>query len=286
MDVSISKFKQKPACRSEYDALQTVILCRPEHMAIKDIINETQKFFEHENIDITIAKKQHSDFVSILKAHHIEVIMLPENRQLPEQVFTRDIGFVLGGTAFISNMAASVRQGEEKAFQKLLEDENIPFIRMEEANIEGGDVMIAGDTVYVGLSNRTEQAAVAELENALPEYTVVPIPLQEDFLHLDCVFNIISDTEALYCRKGLRQKEIDLLAKRFELIEIPEKEHFTLGPNVLSIGHKTIISLPQHRHTNSELKKRGYRVIETDLSEIIKSGGSFRCCTLPIVRRS
>lgn len=208
--------------------------------------------------------------------------MLPENRELPEQVFTRDIGFVLGGTAFISNMAASVRLGEEKALQKLLEDENVPFIRMKEANIEGGDIMIAGDTVYVGLSDRTEKAAVA----ALPAYTVVPIPLQEDFLHLGCVFNIISDTEALYCRKGLRQKEIDLLAKRFKLIEVPEEEHFTLGPNVLSIGHKTIISLPQHRHTNGELKKRGYRVIETDLSEIIKSGGSFRCCTLPLVRKS
>lgn len=70
MDVSIPKFKQKPACRSEYDALQTVILYQPEHMAIKDIINETQKYFEHENIDVNLAKKQHSDFQHIKRTSY------------------------------------------------------------------------------------------------------------------------------------------------------------------------------------------------------------------------
>ncbi|RXK25973.1 hypothetical protein A6g_19750, partial [Bacillus velezensis] len=187
---------------------------------------------------------------------------------------------------FISNMAASVRQGEETVFQNLLDNKKIPYTRLKKANIEGGDILIADGTVYAGLSKRTDKAAVRELQEALPEMTVVPIPLKEDFLHLDCVFNMISETEALYCKNGLRQKEIDLLAERFEMIEVPEEEQFTLGPNILSIGNQTIISLPQHRHTNRELRKRGYTVIETEFSEIIKSGGSFRCCTLPLVRTS
>ncbi|ERH59084.1 MULTISPECIES: dimethylarginine dimethylaminohydrolase family protein [Bacillus amyloliquefaciens group] len=286
MDVSIPKSTRKPACRSEFDALQTVILCRPEHMAIKDIINGTQKHFKQENINIPVALKQHSEFIDILRSHQIEVVLLPADSALPEQVFTRDIGFVLGETAFISNMAASVRQGEETVFQGLLDNKKIPYTRLKKANIEGGDILIADGTVYAGLSKRTDKAAVRELQEALPEMTVVPIPLKEDFLHLDCVFNMISETEALYCKNGLRQKEIDLLTERFEMIEVPEEEQFTLGPNILSIGNQTIISLPQHRHTNRELRKRGYTVIETEFSEIIKSGGSFRCCTLPLVRTS
>ncbi|MBY0032531.1 MULTISPECIES: dimethylarginine dimethylaminohydrolase family protein [Bacillus] len=286
MDVSIPKSTRKPACRSEFDALQTVILCRPEHMAIKNIINGTQKHFKQENINIPVALKQHSEFIDILRSHQIEVVLLPADPALPEQVFTRDIGFVLGETAFVSNMAASVRQGEETVFQDLLDNKKIPYTRLKKANIEGGDILIADGTVYAGLSKRTDKAAVRELQEALPEMTVVPIPLKEDFLHLDCVFNMISETEALYCKNGLRQKEIDLLSERFEMIEVPEEEQFTLGPNILSIGNQTIISLPQHRHTNRELRKRGYTVIETEFSEIIKSGGSFRCCTLPLVRTS
>lgn len=76
------------------------------------------------------------------------------------------------------------------------------------------------------------------------------------------------------------------MKKRYEMIEITDDEQFQLGTNVLSIGNKTVISLPVNRHVNQELRKRGYTVIEIDLSEIIKSGGSFRCCTLPIERTS
>lgn len=136
MDVSIPKSTRKPACRSEFDALQTVILCRPEHMAIKDIINGTQKHFKQENINIPVALKQHSEFIDILRSHQIEVVLLPADPALPEQVFTRDIGFVLGETAFISNMAASVRQGEETVFQNLLDNKEIPYTRLKKRTLK------------------------------------------------------------------------------------------------------------------------------------------------------
>ena len=69
------------------------------------------------------------------------------------------------------------------------------------------------------------------------------------------------------------------------MIEVTDEEAFTLGTNVLSIGDKKIISLPVNKKVNEELEKRGFEVIEVDLTEIIKSGGSFRCCTLPIERK-
>ncbi len=108
--------------------------------------------------------------------------------------------------------------------------------------------------------------------------------LHEKFLHLDCVFNIISESEALIYPQAIEPDAADMLAKRYDLIEVPEDEQFTLGTNVLSIGKKTIISLPGNRHVNQQLSKRGYHIIEIDLSEIIKSGGSFRCCTMPLIR--
>lgn len=52
MDVSIPKFQHKMVCRTEYGTLQKVVLCSPEHMTIKDVINETQKHFEDDNIHV------------------------------------------------------------------------------------------------------------------------------------------------------------------------------------------------------------------------------------------
>ncbi|MCY8838186.1 dimethylarginine dimethylaminohydrolase family protein [Bacillus atrophaeus] len=284
MEQSIPKLEPKAACRNEYDVLQKVVLCSPEHMTIKDIINETQKHFEHDNINVSIAKKQHNHLIEALESQNIEVILLPVSSQFPEQVFTRDIGFTIGETVFISQMAAPVRQGEENVLTELLHKHNVPFTPIKNANIEGGDVIAAGDTVYVGISERTEDAAVDQLQQALPELTIVSVPMKKEFLHLDCVFNIISEKEALVYPPALRQKELDLLSARFDLIEVPDDEQFTLGTNVLSLGNNTILSLPQNHHVNQELAARGFHVIKVELSEIIKSGGSFRCCTMPLLR--
>ena len=68
------------------------------------------------------------------------------------------------------------------------------------------------------------------------------------------------------------------------LIEVSESEQFTMGTNVLSIGQKRVFSLPMNRDVNYQIRQHGYEVLEVDFSEIIKSGGSFRCCSMPIVR--
>ncbi|MCY9373909.1 dimethylarginine dimethylaminohydrolase family protein [Bacillus sp. T17B1] len=284
MDVSIPKHQHKTVCRTEYGTLQKVVLCSPEHMTIKDVINETQKHFEDDNIHVKTAADQHRRFVQALRSHNIEVILLPARDGLPEQVFTRDIGFVIGKKAFLSSMTEPIRQGEEAIIKDLFHRQGISYTRMLNTSIEGGDVIIDKDIVYVGISQRTDMSAIGQLKEELPEYTVVPVQLHEKFLHLDCVFNIVSETEALIYPNALQPEAVHMLAKRYDLIEVPEDEQFTLGTNVLSIGRKTIISLPCNRHVNQQLSKRGYHIIEIDLSEIIKSGGSFRCCTLPLIR--
>ncbi len=284
MDVSIPKHQHKTVCRTEYGTLQKVVLCSPEHMTIKDVINETQKHFEDDNIHVKTANDQHNRFVEALRSHNVEVILLPVRDGLPEQVFTRDIGFVIGEKAFLSSMTEPIRQGEEAIIKDFFHRQGISYTRMLNTSIEGGDVIIDEDIVYVGISQRTDMSAIGQLKEELPEHTVVPVQLHEKFLHLDCVFNIVSENEALIYPNALEPEAVHMLAKRYNLIEVPEDEQFTLGTNVLSIGRKTIISLPCNRHVNQQLSIRGYHIIEIDLSEIIKSGGSFRCCTMPLIR--
>jgi N-dimethylarginine dimethylaminohydrolase len=274
----------KTFCANEYDPLKRVILCQPQYMTIREVINETQKEFKDEGIHIKRALEQHREFVRTLEANGIEVVLLPYHKKFPEQVFTRDIGFTLGQTIFVAKMAHDVRIGEEDVLKQWLEDEEMSYFNLAEDRIEGGDVIIDGETIYVGLSNRTHQEAVEHLQGLLIQYDVKPIPFKEKYLHLDCVFNVISPDTALIYRPALTEEDIDLFSSRYELIEVSEDEQFTLGTNVLSIGNKKILSLPINKQVNQNLRKRGFEVIEVDISEIIKSGGSFRCCTLPILR--
>ncbi|MFX0563723.1 hypothetical protein C6Y01_03580 [Bacillus sp. NMCC46] len=275
-----------PQCMSEYDDLQEVLLCSPIYMEIKQIINETQKHFARENISQMKAVAQHKQLIQTLKNHQVRPIMLPANDRFPEQVFTRDIGFTIGHTLFVSSMAAPVRQGEEQLLKEWAQGNGLKTVTLTNGTIEGGDVLVDQTRVFVGTSKRTNPSAIHQLKKELPDHDIIPIHLPPHILHLDCVMNILSHDEILIYPEAFKKEDLHLLKMHYDLIEISEQEQFTLGPNVLSIGQKKVISLPINQQTNAALTAHGYTVIEVDFSEIIKSGGSFRCCTLPIRRSS
>lgn len=269
---------------NEYDELKKVILCQPQYMTIRDVINETQRHFKDEGIHIERALEQHSEFVNTLRKYGAEVILLPYHKKYPEQVFTRDIGFTLGQTIFVAEMASEIRKGEEDVLKQWLEDEEISYYNLLGDQIEGGDVIIDRDTIYIGLSNRTNEYAVNHLRSLLTKFTVQAIPFKAEYLHLDCVFNVVSPEIALIYRPALTDEDQKLFGSKYELIEVSDEEQFTLGTNVLGIGNRRILSLPVNKRVNAQLRSKGFEVIEVDITEIIKSGGSFRCCTLPILR--
>jgi N-dimethylarginine dimethylaminohydrolase len=271
-------------CQSEYDVLRKVIVCEPQFMAIDEIINDVQKKYKNDNINIDRALIQHHNFVAKMRDEGVDVITLAANSSFPEQVFTRDIGFTLGNQTFVSEMASSIRQGEESVLQKWLDTHQVPFQKLSQNHIEGGDVIIDGKTIYIGLSHRTSQSAIEKLQTDLPNYEIIIVPFDPKYLHLDCVFNILSPTEALIFPEALEAETVNFLASRYKLINVSKEEQFTMGTNVLSIGNKKVFSLPMNHQVNEEIRRHGYEVIEVDFSEIIKSGGSFRCCTMPITR--
>ncbi|WP_246943370.1 dimethylarginine dimethylaminohydrolase family protein [Bacillus pinisoli] len=279
-----SEMLTKTFCNTEYDVLKQVVLCQPQYMAIRDVINETQRKYEVEGIHIETALRQHNEFVQALRDNGVEVILLPYHKKYPEQVFTRDIGVTIGQTVFVAHMAAELRKGEDNVLKQWLDDEEISYFNLMEDLIEGGDVFVDRDKVFVGISDRTNKKAADHLQSILTDHKVIALEFQKKYLHLDCVFNIISPDTALIYSPAFTSEKVEMLRSHYELIEVNEEEQFTLGTNVLGIGNKKIFSVPVNKKVNEELRNRGYEVLEVDITEIIKSGGSFRCCTLPLLR--
>jgi N-dimethylarginine dimethylaminohydrolase len=271
-------------CPTEYGELKKVVVVSPQNMRITEVINETQKHYLKENINIKKALDQHEEFVRILEENGAVVDHLEPLEELNEQVFTRDIGFCIGNEFIVSSMNTSLRAGEVKVLLQWLEENNISHAHLAAHSIEGGDVLVDGKDVWVGLSGRTNRLAVQSLKKLLPDYTIHVLPLRNDILHLDCVFTIISEEAAIVYPPAFAKKDLEKIKQHYTIIEVSDREQFQMGPNVLAIGDKKIISLPQNKQLNERIREKGFKVIETDFSEIIKSGGSFRCCTLPIIR--
>ncbi|MBM7665637.1 N-dimethylarginine dimethylaminohydrolase [Solibacillus kalamii] len=277
--------KSNVQCQSEYGILKQVVLCEPKYMEIKEVINDVQKKYEDDNIDQELAVKQHRNFEQALRNAGVEIIKLPPSKDHPEQVFTRDIGFTIGNHLFVSEMANPIRQGEEEVLAQWLNNNKIAYKNLSLHSIEGGDVIVDGNRVFVGISDRTCKKAIQNLQKELPDYEIIPIPFNPKYLHLDCVFNILSSEDALIFPEAFEPKIVNLLSSMYHLIEVSESEQFSMGTNVLSIGQNRVLSLPVNRDVNYQMKQHGYEVLEIDFSEIIKSGGSFRCCSMPILRQ-
>ncbi|MCA1055483.1 hypothetical protein LCM10_10855 [Rossellomorea aquimaris] len=284
MNLSEQAVRESAFCPNEYGRLKKVLVVSPLNMRITEVINETQKHYLKENIDIDKAIKQHDQFVRILEEHGVRVSHLEPLEELNEQVFTRDIGFCIGNEFFVSSMNAELRKGEVKVLMEWLEANALPHIHLAGHSIEGGDVLVDGKDVWVGISGRTNRLAIQNLKKLLPDHTVHALPLRSDILHLDCVFTILSEEAAIVYPPAFSKKDLQKIKARYNVIEVDDREQFQMGPNVLAIGDHKIISLTGNRGLNEKIRGKGFTVIETDFSEIIKSGGSFRCCTLPVIR--
>lgn len=269
---------------NEYDNLQSVVVVPPKYMKITDVINTTQRHYFTENINSEIALKQHEQFTHALTSENIDVIHLEPVKDLNEQVFTRDIGFAIGNNFFVANLKKAIRKQEELVLEDWLHKNNIPYHSIPVESVEGGDVLVDNGKIWIGLSNRTSLQAIHYLQNQLPTFEVNTVTIHKEILHLDCTLNFISEDIALVFKPGVDDESYLKLKKHFQLIEVTEDEQFHLGPNMLAIGNKKIITLPSNKRLNKILESLGYDMIEVDFSEIIKSGGSFRCCTLPLLR--
>jgi len=281
---AVATKKSKANCKSEYAKLDQVLVCEPSYMEIKEVINHVQKKYEHQNINKRLAQQQHLDFTKVLEQNGVTVIDLGAKREFPEQVFTRDIGFVIGENIFVSKMASDIRKGEVKVLENLLQNHDLKYNKLHANKIEGGDVIVDGDIVFIGMGNRTCLEATRELQKKLPNHSIIPLAFDPKYLHLDCLFNILSSEVALIYPEAFDQATLESLEKRYQLVEVSSDEQFSLGTNVLSIGNNKVISQPQNTKVNQSIRSLGFEVIEVDFSEIIKSGGSFRCCSMPLKR--
>jgi N-dimethylarginine dimethylaminohydrolase len=277
--------KPQTKCQSEFGQLRHVVVCPPAYMEIRKIINETQKHYLNHNIDTDLAMKQHGDFVKALRDNGVDVMSLPAHKEFNEQVYTRDIGFCIGDTLFVSNMEDDIRKGETKILKEWLEEQDLTYKGITEGTIEGGDVVVDGRRVWIGLSKRTDEKAVQQVQELLPEYEVLPVRIREDILHLDCVFNLVREDLAILYPDAFEQEDLKRFRKLYKTIEISEEEQFYMGTNILSFAPDKLLSLPSNKRVNEALRKEGVTVIEVNFSEIIKSGGSFRCCSLPLQRQ-
>lgn len=282
---------------NETDRLESVILGIGTDLGKELDINPTSKWHIEQGTYPTeeAIQAEIKQFEDVLKLEGVDVLR-PNNIPGTDQIFTRDIGFVIDDTYVVASMQEEVRQLELPGISHItsLFDPTKIIIPPTEATIEGGDVILFNEFIFVGISARTNYAGFEFIKDSFPSKNVHPIHLlvsddrKENILHLDCTFQPIGKKDAIIYENGF-SKRPDILFDLFNeenLIRINHDQLMRMVPNVFSIAPDTIVVESSFELLKSLLNSRGYKTYTVNYRENAKLSGLLRCSTQPLRRRA
>jgi dimethylargininase len=274
--------------------LRSVLVKRPDSaFAVDDPVS----WHYADRPNLAIAQQEHDALVALLRAAGAEVITHDEPQpEHADAIFVFDPALVTDHGAIILSMGKPQRRGEEAAMARRFESLDIPLLYtlQGEARAEGGDLLwLDHDTLAVGLGFRTNAQGLHQLREALSGIGVKVIPVElpyytgpEACLHLLSLISIVDDHLAVVYPPLLSVPFWQELERRnFRLIEVPDAEFATMGPNVLAVAPGRCIMLEGNPITQSRLEAAGCKVTTYRGNEIsLKAEGGATCLTRPILR--
>ncbi len=244
-------------------------------------------------------------FEQVLKKYDVTVFR-PQLIENYNQIFTRDIGFVIDDVFVKSNILPE-RERELDAIQYIIDQMNPKKVVRppKEVHIEGGDVVLWNDYIFIGtykgsdykeyITARTNMEGVQYIRELFPnkivkEFDLVKskIEARDNALHLDCCFQPVGKDKGIIYKRGFREESdyvflVTLFGKE-NLFHLSRNQMYTMNSNIFSIDTNVVVSEKKFKKLNKWLRSNGFVVEEVPYAEIAKQEGLLRCSTLPLIR--
>jgi len=243
--------------------------------AVSRTINDCELTFQkYEAIDVELARKQHAAYEDALRKVGTKLISMAALDLCPDAVFVEDTAVVLDEVLVPARMGTQPRAREVFSVA-----EELAFCRRvlslpPQGSLEGGDVIRAWKTIFVGISGRTDEAGAEGLRAILQPYgyNVVPVKVR-GALHLKTACSYLGRNMLLLNSAMVETRAL----KGYEILEVPSNE--PAGANVLVVGETAIVPA-NFPATQKLLRRMGFEVISLDVSELQKAEAGVTCCSI------
>jgi dimethylargininase len=230
-----------------------------------------------EPVDVVAAREQHADYVAALAANGWRTRPVPAADEHPDAVFVEDTVIVVDDLAVLTRPGAPARRREVVAVEGEVRALGLRTAAIRPpGTLDGGDVLQVGNTVYVGLGERTDAEAIRQLSELLAPLgrTVVAVPLGR-VLHLKSAVTALPDGTLL----GLP----DLLGDRPPPgIRVPPEE---AGAHVVPLGGEAVLIAASAPRTADLVGGLGFRPVQVEISEFEKLEGCVTCLSVLVSGR-
>ena len=288
-------------CNNMVDPIKKIILKHPKAAFInqKKINKEFNilNFTEAPNFNESL--NEYESFIKILDSFGIEKYFLKKNDSTSiDSIYTHDPLVITNKGVVLCNMGKVNRISESKAIKQFLIELEIPILGeiTPPGKLEGGDIVwINKKIIAVGTGYRTNNEGIKQLKqilsNTVEQVISVPLPHwngPNDCLHLMSNLSPIDNDLFLVYSRLLPVQFLEQLQKyNIGLIDVPDKEYYTMGCNVLALSPRKVVMLKGNPITKKKLEAENVEVFTYKGTEIsLKGSGGPTCLTKPFLRTS
>ncbi|WP_445262994.1 dimethylargininase [Pseudokineococcus sp. 1T1Z-3] len=255
-------------------------MCRPEHFAVAYEINPWMDASVAVDRDLALAQWETLRRTYTGLGHEVDVV--PALPGQPDMVFAANGGVVVRGRALGARFAHPERAAEGPAFAAWLRGAGVAVHEPEHVGEGEGDFLVVGERVLAGTGFRTAPAAHEEAARVLG-VEVVPLRLVDPrYYHLDTALAVLADDDVAYVAGAFDAESRATLERLYpDALLVEDADAAVLGLNAVSDGLHVVLPAAATAMA-ADLDARGYVPVPVDLSELLKGGGSVKCCTLEL----
>ncbi|MFE7552940.1 dimethylargininase [Streptomyces gardneri] len=257
------------------------LMCRPTHFDVVYSINPWMDPAKPVDTQLAITQWEKLREVYLSLGHTVDTIdPLPG---LPDMVFAANGATVIDGRALVARFRDAERIAEGPAYHDWLRDNGFPDLRTAHVVNEGeGDYLLAGEWLLAGTGFRSDPRSHDEAQEFFGRPVIGLTLVDPDYYHLDTALTVLDEQTIAYYPAAFSPGSLAVLRRLFpDAVIATAEDAAVFGLNATSDGHNVVLP---HNATGltEQLRARGFHPIGVDLSELLKAGGSVKCCTLEL----
>jgi dimethylargininase len=228
--------------------------------------------------DYELALRQHEAYCHALENCGLRLTRLASDDLFPDATFVEDTAVLTERDAMITRPGAASRAGEIREIKRVLRDFYPELSSIHEpGTLDGGDVCEAGDTFFIGVSYRTNEAGAQQLAEFFGE-----LGYRSALIDIRGLSNILHLKSGLAYLGGNRLLVIDELKdlsefSSYAVVGVDKAEAY--AANCLWINDRVLIA-SGFPGLQRQLEGLNLDVITLDMSEFQKMDGGLSCLSL------
>ena len=254
---------------------------RPRHFEVSDAINPWMD--PTATVDRSLAMSQWQALRQTYLGLGHEVELIEPEPGLPDMVFAANGGLVVEGRALGARFTYPERQPEGPAYLAWLSQAGLKdTVDAVHVNEGEGDFLVVGGIILAGTGFRTDPGAHAEVQELFGLPAVSLTLIDPRYYHLDTALAVLDDSNVAYFPGAFSEGSREVLRRLFpDAVLASAEDAAVLGLNAVSDGRNVVLASAAVELAGA-LRERGYTPVGVDLSELLKAGGSAKCCTLEL----